>query len=305
MSRGQRHSGLAELAQKLGIEVVEVVDESALSQAITRVVQDPPDRLIVCGGDGTVQALITGLADLNDEDRPEMLVLGGGRTNYTARDLGTHGRPERLLSRVSDPTSRWQQSVRHSLILRQKGQPDRHGFFAAGASLDDVIRDCHHYRKRPGPSFSRWLRNGHASSAWRVGQLGLGRLVGRYSFPKHPMTMSAEGLGTLSGDLRLVLMTTLEHSGHPVNPYAQRGEGALRLTGTRADAARFWLRLPRLLCGRYHRAMTQEQGYLSGRCSRATFKGLDSVCLDGQEHDYDPQLELEVIAGPTFRFFHP
>lgn len=305
MSRGRRHDRLGARARDLGIGVVETTTEQALARAIEALVADPPERLIVCGGDGTVQALITALAELDERDRPDLLILGGGRTNYTARDLATHNQPERLLSRAADPQSRWQRSTRHSLILRQRGQPDRHGFFVAGALLDDVIRDCHRYRQHHRESATPWLHTGHASSAWRVSQLGVQRLLGRRRFPAHPMTIDADGLASLSGDLKLVLMTTLEHRGQTVNPYAERGQGALRLTATRADAQDFWRRLPRLLRGRYHPCMTPSQGYLSGRCTRATFTGLDQVCLDGQEHDYRGDRPLEVITGPAFRFLHP
>jgi len=305
MSRGRRHDRLQACARDLGIRVAETATEAELAAAIEALVADPPERVIVCGGDGTVQALITALADLDEHERPDLLILGGGRTNYTARDLATHNQPEHLLSRAADPQFHWRRSTRHSLILRQQGQPDRHGFFVAGALLDDVIRDCHRYRQQHRQSSVPWLHTGHASSAWRVSQLGVQRLLGRRRFPAHPMAIDAEGLDTLSGELKLVLMTTLEHRGQTVNPYAERGQGALRLTATRADAEGFWRRLPRLLRGRYHRSMTPSQGYLSGRCSRATFTGLNQVCLDGQEHDYRGDRTLEVVTGPAFRFLHP
>lgn len=305
MSRGKRHARLGALARDLGLDLVVTETEQRLTEAIEAIVDQPPGRVIVCGGDGTVQALISALAGLDEDDRPELLVLGGGRTNYTALDLGTHRRPEELLARAAQPEAAWKQAVRHSLILRQAGQPDRHGFFLAGALLDDIIRDCHRYRAAHQDAALRWLHTGHASSAWRVSQLGVLHLLGRYEFPTHPMTIDAERLDSLAGDLRLVLMTTLQHTGQVVNPYAERGEGALRLTATRSKADGFWRRLPSLLRGRYHPAMTPSQGYLSGRCTGARLTGLAQVCLDGQEHDYRPDMTLEVITGPAFRFIHP
>jgi hypothetical protein len=305
MSRGQRHGQLVSLARELGLEVVTIADEAALDRAIRAVVEAPPARLIICAGDGTVQALVTALADLDESQRPELLVLGGGRTNYTALDLGTQRKPEQLLRRAADPEVNWQQVVRHSLIIRQDGQPDRHGFFIAGALVDDIIRDCHRYRQRHRHAALRWLRTGHLSSLWRVSQLGLLRLLGRRSFPAHPMSIDAAGLGSIEGDVRLLVMTTLAHRSQLVDPYADRGQGALRLTATTRGAAGFWRRLPRLLRGRYHRAMSPTQGYLSGRCDRARLTGLEAVCLDGQEHDYRRDRRLEVLTGPNFRFLQP
>ena len=305
MSRGRRHDRLGACARALGFEVIETTSEQDLKSAIQAIVDQPPERLIVCAGDGTVQALITAMADLDQSNRPDLLLLGGGRTNYTARDLGTHSAPERLLARSADPNSKWRRSIRHSLILRQKGQPDRHGFFVAGALLDDIIRDCHRYRQEHRTSRLAWLRTGHASSAWRVAQLAIQRLLGRHSFNAHPMSIDAEGLDSLQGDLKLVLMTTLEHRGQTLNPYAERGQGTLRLTAMRANADGFWRHLPRLLRGRYHAAMTPSQGFLSGRCTSATINGLQQVSLDGQEHDYRADRELQVLTGPAFHFIHP
>ena len=305
MSRGKRHDQLMSLARSLGFEVEATPDERTLADAIDRVVTAAPRRVIVCGGDGTVQALITALAAVDKDQRPELLILGGGRTNYTAQDLGTHQHPERLMRLAADPHFEWAQSRRHSLIVRQHGQPDRHGFFIAAGLIDDVIRDCHRYRQRHHDARPHWLYTGHASSFWRVSQLGLLRLLGRCSFAHHPMQIDAAGLGALAGDLKLVLLTTLAHRHQLVNPYAERGRGALRLTATRQDASAFWRRLPRLLRGRYHSRMSPAQGYLSGRCDRARISGLERICLDGQEHDYRKDLEVDVLAGPAFRFLHP
>jgi len=301
MSLGERCASLLETAARHGIETLKTPTEAALNEAIQGVMQSPPSRLLVCGGDGTVQALVTALAGLTDAERPELLVLGGGRTNYTAKDLGTHTRAEDWIARAADPQVRWSVSTRHSLILRQAGQPDRHGFFVAAARVNDIIRDVHHYRSEGTGA----LRRGHLSSAWRLSQIGALKALGRLDYPSRDIHVDAEGLGALSGPIRLLLMTTLEHADEPVRPYADRGQGALRLTATRRDARGFWRRLPRLVRGRYHPGMTPEQGYLSGRCAAVRLIGVDQVCLDGQEHDYSADEPLGVLTGPAFRFIHP
>ena len=59
--------------------------------------------------------------------------------------------------------------------------------------------------------------------------------------------------------MRLLLATTLLHRTGPLDPYAPRGDGPLRLTAVTAGARRFWPALPRLLTGRYSAAMTADR----------------------------------------------
>lgn len=301
MSLRDRHQRMVVLARTHGIDTLCVETETELEMAIRGLTEDPPERLIVCAGDGTVQAVVTALATLSDQDRPELLVLGGGRTNYTARDVATHRRPEQLLAWAAKAGHDVPHSTRHSLIIRQDGQADRHGFFVAGARINDIIRDCHRYRSRG----SGWLRRGHVSSAWRVSQLGLKAIFGQQNFPDHHFSINAGLPGQLTGSVRLLLLTTLEHPGAAVNPYAERNQGKIRISAVSTSAQRFWQRLPRMLRGRYHAAMTPEQGYLSGRSTGIEINGLSEICLDGQEHDYCPKTKISFLPGPAFKFIHP
>jgi hypothetical protein len=176
-----------------------------------------------------------------------------------------------------------------------------HGFFVAGALVDHVIRDCHSYRSR----HRGWLRTGHPSSAWRVLQLGMLGAMGRSRFRPQAMTIDAGALGVLEQPVRLLIATSLEHQRGWIDPYADRGSGQLRLTAIGARAARFWPTLPGLLRGRLATGLRPETGYLSGRTERASVRGLDAVCVDGQEYDLDPSLELILQPGPEFSFLTP
>lgn len=302
MSLAGRADRLRAMARRHGLELIEAETPEAMRAAVRAAIDDSPSILAVSGGDGTVQAVITDLAELSDESqRPPLLVLGGGRTNYTARDLGTHADPLRQLERAIEQPESLRTTVRHSLIVRQSGQNDRHGFFIAGARVNDVIRDCHRYRS----GGRGWLRQGHASSAWRVMQLGVRRLFGGLPFPPTELSVDAEDLGRLDGRIRILLLTTLQHPGAWIDPYADRGQGELRLDAIGANARRFWLRLPKAASGHFSASMQPEQGYLSGRCERVEIKGIEQICLDGQEHDYRKDLPLDILTGPAFRFLQP
>ncbi|MFU8832177.1 MAG: diacylglycerol/lipid kinase family protein [Wenzhouxiangella sp.] len=290
------------LARQHDIELCRVSGPCDIEPAIASALRDEARLIVIIGGDGTLQAAVTALAKFDSAKKlPGILMLAGGRTNYTARDLGSHDQLVDTLRLAIETPELLQTTTRNSLKVSQANQPDCHGFFIAGALVDHVIRECHSYRAGgTGP-----LRQGHLSSAWRVLQLGLLALIGRHSFRAPSLDIDAGELGRVSGPTRLLLLTSLHHRSELVDPYADRGSGPVRLTAIRRGAPGFWRRLHRMLCGRYHAAMSPEQGYLSGCTDEVRIRGLAQLCLDGQELNLDPLEELVIRAGPAFRFLHP
>lgn len=268
--------------------------DRAIQTALNRQVQ----QLIIIGGDGTLQGAVTCLARLDSNVRPRLLMLGGGRTNYTARDLGTHDRLITTLTAALEQSEAFRPQRRLTLAVRQQGQPVQHGFFIAGGLVDWVIRDCHAYRANgTGP-----LRTGHLSSTWRLLQLAGQAVVGKGDYRPPRLTIEAQGLKPFEHANRLLLMTTLEHSTDWVAPYADRGQGSIRLTAIDHRATGFWRRLPRLVSGRYAAGMTPDHGYLSQRGDAFRLLGLQSISLDGQDFDLDPNQTVSIEKGLELEF---
>lgn len=290
------------LAKERDMPLVLASNPQAMGASIEEALQAGTELITLLGGDGTLQAAVTILAEIHRESSealPKLLMLGGGRTNYTARDLGTHSELVDTLSLALDHPARLTETRRHSLCVEQDAHRE-HGFFIAGALVDHVIRDCHHYRA----SGHGFLRTGHLSSAWRVMQLAALGLVGRSAFQPPALTVDAGPLGSLQRPTRLLLLTSLHHRNEWIDPYADRSQGEIRISMIARDAERFWLRLPALVTGRYNPAMGPAQGYLSGRSDRIVIRGLGQICLDGQEHEFDPSRELTISTGPALRFVH-
>ena len=297
----------AALARAHGAEVLTLHTPTALNAAIDRVVARRQRHLIVLAGDGTVHAIAEHLARHHaDGWRPDLLLLPGGRSNLTANDLVPGGRPllmlEQALRRVAD--GRWDDSAtveRRTLRVEQGAEAPRYGFFIAAALLDTIIRRCHAQRHRAsGP-----LQDGHLSSLWCVLKLAALGLVGRSGLACPRLAVDAGPTGRLTDPIRLLLATTLPHTTGLLNPYADRGNGDLRLTAVARRAPRFWRQLPRLVTGRYNASMTTAAGYLSGRSARVEISGLDGYTLDGEEYAADPTLPVVWTAGPALRFLIP
>ena len=295
------------LAKAHGAEVIAADQpphfEAGLDAALARGAR----RVFVLGGDGTVQAIVDHLARRAPGSAlPQLLVLGGGRTNLTAADLHGSGSALKklesaLIRSARDPAGGFELHHRHTLVMEQAPAPPRHGFFVAGAIVDSLIRRCHHERATGSGS----LRTGTYSTAWILMKEAVPALQGRapYAFPE--LDLEVPGLGHLHEPMRLLLASTLTHANRMLDPYADRGEGILRVTAVTAGARGFWRSLPRLVTGRYSEAMNIHYGYLSGRCDGFVVRGLDAYTLDGQSFRADPARPVTVRTGPRFDFLVP
>jgi hypothetical protein len=292
------------VAAAAGAEVVRVEGGADVTAALERILARRQRHVAVLAGDGTVREIVETLARMPSGTwLPELLLLPGGRSNLTAADLVPRRDPLGTLARAlqSARDGSWDAALaqRRPLCVLQSPAPPRVGFFFGGAWIDSIVRRAEEHRNGgSGP-----LRTGHLSSPWLVTQLAARGLVGRSGVPTPELEIEAEDLGRLRGKVRLLLATTLEHESGAFDPYADRGQGPLRITAVAAAVPRFWSAFARLLTGRYSAAMTADQGYLSGRCERIRIAGLAGYVLDGERFDTDPARPVEIVAGPPLRLY--
>lgn len=305
-SVGDLAASIRVLARKHRADLIEASEPAALTAAIDRAVAAGVASVAVVAGDGTVQFIADYLARAVESDRrPALLVLGGGRTNLIAADLGGNGnvlaKLDAHLSRVASG-AHIATEVRNTFVLEQHPAPARHGFFLAGAHVDSIIRAVHTHRL----SGSTALHIGHLSTPSFLLRLAIARLRGRSPLAPMPdLRVDAGALGTLNGPTRLFAASALAHTGALVNPFADRGSGALRITAVTGKARGFFLHLPQVLLGRYSSRMMPQSGYLSGRCERVEVVGLSRYVLDGEEFDCDPSRPVVIRVGPSLRFVRP
>ncbi|MEM7053690.1 MAG: diacylglycerol kinase family protein [Pseudomonadota bacterium] len=263
----------------------------------------PISRLVIAGGDGTLQAVASWLArTLDPQQFPDLIVLSAGRTNYVAADVGTRKHFLDTLEQIlNQPLEALHPELRQTLRLQHPDFGQQIGFFAAAGLVDYAIRDIHQWRAMR----SSWWRNHHGATAAGLIRLGFRSLVGRSKYQAEKLLIDAGELGRLDGPNKLLLMTTLKLSGSAAQPYAQRGRGVLRMTAIRDDAVAFKRNLPNILRGRFKPDMDIKNGYLSGYCNSILIENINQITLYGQEFDLDPERPLQVEAGPAFRFLRP
>jgi diacylglycerol kinase family enzyme len=301
LSQRDRAWQLETLARRSRIPVVRVHDRESIADALDCVVTNGAELIAIAGGDGTIQATLSHFAASAAGRVPKLMILGGGRTNLTPRDFGARQGPLGVFARARRAGGRLQKLRRQVLTLSQPGGVTTSGFFLAGSLIDQLIRDCHRYRAASGGT----LREGRPSTAWFLLRTAALATTGRYRYQPPRLSVTGAGLGEISGRIALLACTTLDHNADLINPYAQRGDGPIRLSAVRSDAEDLWRYLPRIVRGRYNTAMNVDTGYLSGRCELVRISGLRTVALDGQELELDPTVALEIRAGPEFQFLQP
>jgi len=303
MSLRDRAARSAQRVREHGGQVFEVTDLADIEHALAQALRYSVEYLVIAGGDGTLQGAVSYLArHLEPARMPRLILLSAGRTNYVAEDIGTRSHFLATLDRIlTTPAERLHPVERPTLKLEHPSIGEQHGFFMAGAMVDEVIRYVHRWQAER----ETWLRRRHAASTVGVLSIGLRWALRRHRFDLPRLEIETDGLGRLDDHCRFLMLSSLNHDRSLVDPYAQRGQGPLRITAIRAGAKRLPWRLAGVARGRFSADMKETNGYISGRCNTILINNLTSITLDGQEFDLDEKHPLEISSGPVFRFLRP
>jgi len=244
------------MGERPGIYAVELDGICGLNAALRDLAAQEVRLLVVVGGDGTVQAVLTHLlsGDGSGFAEPPMLcVLAGGTTNMTAADVGVRGRPDRALRRLIDlpPESiglRGTMLDRHVVEVVRGDDPPRFGmFFGAGA----ICRAIRLARRSVHP-----MRLGSSlESALTLAGVFGERLFGGGDERDRVMrgddiTIARNDGPPVRATTLLALCTTLDRLVLRSRPFWGGEQGPLRCTRIGYPAPRFWRSVPRIMYGR-------------------------------------------------------
>ncbi len=125
----------------------EVRHPDEVADAVAQALALRPQVLVINGGDGTVQSVLTRLLESDDPaSLPPITVLPNGKTNLIAKDLSSTGDPVRALDRALElaRTDFSGNIVSRQLIRLDAGGQTVHGMFLAAGALEEVILFCRH-----------------------------------------------------------------------------------------------------------------------------------------------------------------
>jgi hypothetical protein len=296
VAEAARHHGLEVLLASNPVEFQSTLDHLRASNA---------EQIWMLAGDGTIHAAAEHLAQPASQAwSPAFLLLGGGRANVVPRDVGGYPPWPRFNAalRKFREGSRFTEERLLTLRVEQEGELPRHCFVLAGAIIHAGIRLCQQHRARG----SGWLHRSWLADPYVLLKIAAQVGVGRSPLPPYAdLQVRSGGVDLMRAAMRVVMVTTLQMRESLYNPYAPRGEGAVRITAVAANAKNFWRRLPGMLKGRFDDDMTVQQGYLSGRFPAVEITGLDGYALDGEPVAADPARVVRLSAGIGMRILRP
>lgn len=256
--------------------------------------------VVLNGGDGTVQAALTALSLRSPfASPPTLLVLAGGTTNMSAYDLGSHGRPARLLRALL--AGALTGTRRRALYVREPDGTCRCGFFLTAGGLAQAVRDCRAFRETstlPG------MRSALGTGLWIVARLAQ-LLLGRSPFTALPIDYRVDNEPARHREALLLLATTHQRLALGLTPWWGTGRGPIKTALISRPARRFTLALPGLLRGRPPAWANTAAGYESQTATTLHLTPTGGYALDGEDYFPSAGSELVVSAGPEFEFLRP
>jgi diacylglycerol kinase family enzyme len=268
-----------------------------IAPALERLLADGCPLLVLNGGDGTVQKVLTELLARADAERcPILAILPGGTTNMTARSI--NGRAlsfPQALSALGRQVARQTPPIERRALLAQQPSGIRlAGFFWGMGAILRGIEYCQN------TVYGAGIGGEQASGVALVRTvLGIARRQPPFS---GGVTVDLEGANP-SGrfDASILLATTLEQLFLGIRPFWGTGQGDLQGLLVEEPAHRLVRNLPALLRGRPNRHMTAGTGYHSFRSDALRVTASGRFTLDGELYDFeDGPLALEPSARLRF-----
>lgn len=260
------------------------------------------DLVVVNGGDGTVQAVLTALFDSQPfENIPLLAVLQSGTTSMTARDVGFSGSPVIALEKIFKwaETGKGHPSILQRPVLKVQapGQDTRYGMFFGTAGIYQGIQYFHR----------------HVNTRGLRGELGPGLTITRFlwaaSFRRSdfisavPITVALDDKPPQQLDCMVLLVSTLERLFLGLYPYWGEERGALHYTALGNRPRHLLQTLPFILRGRKSRHTSPKNGYFSHNASQIRLNLDSGFTLDGQlytpENSHEPTV-VQSDATATF-----
>ncbi len=259
--------------------------------------------LVVNGGDGTLQAVLTALLeDRPFEKLPLLAVLPRGRTNMSAFDIGLTGRPAHALARLAEqwPGPGLSQSVVSRAVLRLEniaGSPVQRAMFFGAGGICNAIDYC---RTRV---HSWGFKADWASGLTLVGLLASWLLRGGESEVVRPERMEVRlDNGSQNPEaLLLALATTLDKLVMRSQPFWHQDGAPVRYTAIRYPPDRLLRHARRVLYGGNERDLPADC-YTSRGAHRVELRYAGRFTLDGQMFETAPERPLVITAPDRVEF---
>ena len=270
-----------------------------MTEALEFFARNRVELLVINGGDGTAQAVLTLIDRAEIFSTPPLLaLLCAGTTSMLPRDVGIPGSSTTGLSHAL----RWAKCKDSSLTLqprpilrvqRADGQPTQCGMFFGAGAICQGIKEFH---------------SGVNPMGWR-GQIMPGitlmrmlLAILRKNHETVPPLLTRSRIDGQPEQERLnlfVLISTLNRLFFGMRPYWGTEEGPLRYTEVAAEPKYLFRILPSLFRWQKNRYATPENGFVSHNSHEVQLEIEGDFTLDGELYAVGPGPLTITAAGPV------
>ena len=281
---------------------IETSPEVRIEDAVATLARHDIDVLAVCGGDGTLQRVLTEILSTHVFARlPLIAPLKGGRTNTGALDIGSQSDPVKALSILlkSAREGSIEQGIVERPVLRIDLGPDeavQYGFFF-GIGVIHRVTDLKH-RILPDQYFQ-----GPVASGAIIGLVAVRALLGSSSgvLMRDHMDIQLNGQPIGDSSYLLAFATTL-NSVMNIRPFWGQEEAPIHFTAIAEGAERLLLAPIRIIQGRPPRSDKPAAGYLSWNVNQLDLRLDCGLFIDGELFVPKPDRAVRVAADRRLRF---
>ena len=236
--------------------------------------------LVVNGGDGTTQAVLTAMFGTPVDRLPVLAVLAGGTTNCTAHNVGFGKRPleavQRLLTAAAHGSLPGTVETR-AVVRADIANDTQYGMmFAAGAVYHGILFYREHIESR-GLRGEMAVGLAIAAFAWKILSGNGGTL-----FPPFRADVLIDGKAIPRETYLAIMTSTISRQVLGFSPYWGSGPGPLRHTSLRYQPKHLARSIVPILRGKAGAYLRPEFGYRSVNTNEVSLSFDSGFTLDGE-----------------------
>lgn len=306
-ARRNRNGGDSKLvaeARKLGVSVFRIDKFDDLPALFAGMMADKPQLVIISGGDGTVHAIMSLLAERSDGgDRPVVALLPHGTTNVTALQISLRKPGPEQLGRICELAASGlsTQNIGKRRTIRiagLDGQPPLHGFINAAGAIASATKRCQTNLNQRGWTgnfaVAMSLINDLAKKLFSADPEAGGLLAST------DMELKTADNHLYEGETLTVMISTLDRLVLGTSPFWNIEDGALRILRVSHNPPDFFTNLYRILFG--NKSKLPDSHFLGFSTQSLSLRLSGVVLIDGEFYTASDEKPLEISAGPEFDF---
>lgn len=296
-------------------DVLHVETESAgvMPDALADLARQEVDLLVVNGGDGTLQYILTEMfvSGVFGDRVPLVAPLRAGRTNMSAMDLASHRNPlrglEELIACAED--GRIAERVEPRRVLRVSyghgtngsQRSAQYGMFFGAGIIKRAIELNHKLFDQDGQrNLVEGVPGATLVSAGLIGRLITGDRTGILAPDKIQILLDGNPMD--QGEFHLVIASTLSRLFARMRPFWGQGPGGVRFTSLAAPTEKFGKAAIGILRGKPANWVTPEAGYTSRNVEHAELRMNCGFTVDGELWQPDSERSIALTAEQVVHF---